>query len=145
MVETIAVLVRGEGEASSLSQTVKGLVPGRKYCLQFATFDVKDVKADRIAPRRFGIDATLSDGAEVDESLSWLHVDERIKGRYAANNGVARINLHHIVFTARAPETELVLDNSAARPGEELGVNFLSLLPYFGLKSGTIANVDISF
>lgn len=143
--DTFAVLVRGEGEASSLSQTVKGLVPGRKYCLQFATFDVKDVKADRIAPRRFGIDATLSDGAEVDESLSWLHVDERIKGRYAANNGVARINLHHIVFTARAPETELVLDNSAARPGEELGVNCLSLLPYFGLKSGTIANGDISF
>ena len=129
--DTFAVLVRGEGEASSLSQTVKGLVPGRKYCLQFATFDVKDVKADRIAPRRFGIDATLSDGAEIDESLSWLHVDERIQGRYAANNGVARINLRHIVFTARAPEAELVLDNSTARPGEELGVNCLSLLPYF--------------
>ena len=62
-----------EGEPSSLSQTVKGLEPGRKYCLQFATFDVRDVKANRIAPRRFGIAATLSEGVEIDKALSWVH------------------------------------------------------------------------
>ena len=94
-------------------------MPGRKYCLQFATFDVKDVKANRIAPRRFPVSATLSDGAEVDGTLSWVHVDERVKGRYAVNDGVARINLHHIVFTAKSPEVELVLDNTAASPGVE--------------------------
>ena len=128
--DTFAVLVRGE-EASSISQTVKGLVPGRKYCLQFATFDVKDVKANRIAPRRFGISATLSGGAQIDKSLSWVHVDRRVKGRYAVNDGVARINLHHIVFTARRPLAELVIDNAAAQPGEELGVNHLSIQPCF--------------
>ena len=129
--DTFAVLVRGEGEPSSLSQTAKGLVPGRKYCLQFATFDVKDVKANRVAPRRFAVSATLSEGAEIDKALSWVHVDERIKGRYEMNNGVARINLHHIVFTAKSPEVELKLDNSAAAPGEELGINYVSLLPYY--------------
>ena len=129
--DTFAVLVRREGEASSLSQTVRGLVPGRKYCLQFATFDVKDVKANRIAPRRFGISATFSGGAEIDKSLSWVHVDRRIKGRYAVNNGVARINLHHIVFTARVSSVELSLDNITAVPGEELGVNYVSINPYF--------------
>ena len=129
--DTFAVLVRREGESSSLSQTARGLVPGRKYCLQFATFDVKDVKANRIAPRRFPVSATLSDGAEIDRTLSWVHVDERVKGRYAVNDGVARINLHHIVFTAKAPEVELVLDNSTASPGEELGINYVSLLPYY--------------
>ena len=129
--DTFAVLVRREGEASSLSQTLKGLVPGRKYCLQFATFDVKDVKANRIAPRRFGISATLSGGARIDKSLSWVHVDERVKGRYAVNDGVARINLHHTVFTAKAAEVELTLDNRAAAPGEELGVNDVSVNPYF--------------
>ena len=129
--DTFAVLVRGEGEPAEISQTLKGLVPGRKYCLQFATFDVKDVKANRIAPRRFGIDATLSDGAEIDGSLSWVHVDKRIKGRYEANNGVARINLHHTVFTAKAEEVELKIGNSAASPGEELGVNFVSVKPYY--------------
>ena len=106
-------------------------MPGRKYCLQFATFDVKDVKANRVAPRRFAVSATLSEGAEINKSLSWVHVDERIKGRYEMNNGVARINLHHIVFTARLPEVELKLDNAAASPGEELGVNYVSLLPYY--------------
>ena len=129
--DTFAVLVRGKDAASSLSQTLKGLVPGRKYCLQFATFDAKDVKANRVAPRRFAVEATLSDGAEIDKSLSWVHVDRRIKGRYEANNGVARINLHHIVFTAKATEVELTLDNAAATPGEELGVNYVSLNPYF--------------
>lgn len=129
--DTFAVLVRQEGKPSSLSQTVKGLEPGRKYCLQFATFDVRDVKANRIAPRRFGIAATLSDGVEIDKALSWVHVDERIKGRYEMNNGIARINLHHIVFTAKSQEVELTIDNAAASPGEELGVNYLSLNPYF--------------
>ena len=129
--DTFAVLVRGEGEVSSLSQTARGLVPGRKYCLQFATFDVKDVKANRVAPRRFAVSATLSEGAEIDKALSWVHVDERIKGRYEVNNGVARINLHHIVFTAKSSEVVLKLDNAAASPGEELGVNYISLLPYY--------------
>ena len=129
--DTFAVLVRGEGESSSLSQTAKGLVPGRRSCLQFATFDVKDVKANRVAPRRFAVSATLSEGAEIDKALSWVHVDERIKGRYEVNNGVARINLHHIVFTAKSSEVELKLDNAAASPGEELGVNYVSLLPYY--------------
>ena len=129
--DTFAVLVRREGEASSLSQTVRGLVPGRKYCLQFATFDVKDVKANRVAPRRFAISATLSEGAEIDKALSWVHVDKRIKGRYEMNNGVARINLHHIVFTARVSSVELSLDNITAVPGEELGVNYVSVNPYF--------------
>lgn len=94
------------------------------------------VKANRIAPRRFGISATLSGGAQIDKSLSWLHVDERVKGRYAVNDGVARINLHHTVFTAKAAEVELTLDNRAAAPGEELGVNDVSVNPYFA-REGT--------
>lgn len=129
--DTFAVLVREEGAAASISQKIKGLSPGKKYCLQFAAFDVKDVKAHRVAPRHFGVSAKLSSGAEIDEKRSWLHVDKRIKGRYAINNGVARINLHHIVFTARAGEVDLVIDNSAAKPGEELGVNYVSLNPYY--------------
>ena len=133
--DTFAVLVRGEGDAASISQTLKGLVLGRKYCLQFAVFDVKDVKANRIAPRRFRVAATMSDGAEIDSSLSWVHVDERIKGRYAVNDGVARINLHHIVFTAKTPEIKLTIDNSAAAPGEELGINYVSLNPYYAERA----------
>ena len=135
--DTFAVLVREEGAPATLTQTAKGLVPGRTYCLQFATFDVKDVKANRIAPRRFGVDAKLGEGAEVRKDLSWVHVDNRIKGRYDFNDNVARVNLHHIVFTARASETEIIFDNAAAKAGEELGLNAVSLNPYFeGSASG---------
>ena len=129
--DTFAVLVRQEGDASSLSQTAKGLVPGRKYCLQFSTFDVKDVKANRIAPRRFGVDVKLGVGAEECKDLSWVHVDDRVKGRYDFNDNVARVNLHHVVFTALAAETEIAFDNAAAKAGEELGINYVSLLPYY--------------
>ena len=134
--DTFAVLTREEGAPATVSQTAKGLVPGRTYCLQFATFDVKDVKANRIAPRRFGIDVRMGAGAEVRKGLSWVHVDERVKGRYDFNNDVARINLHHVVFTARAAETEIVFDNAAAKVGEELGLNAVSLNPYFEGSAG---------
>ena len=89
-----------------------------------------NVKVNRIAPRRFGIAATLSEGAEIDGALSWVHVDERIKGRYASNDGVARINLHHIVFTAKTSNVEVTLSNADASVGQELGVNDLESLAW---------------
>ena len=142
--DTFAVLVRGEGAPATIAQTAKGLVPGRTYCLQFATFDVKDVKANRIAPRRFGINVRLGADAEIREDLSWVHVDKRTKGRYDLNNGVARINLHHIVFTARAAETEVVFDNAAAVVGEKLGMNAVSLNPYFEGSAGLCRERDLA-
>ena len=129
--DTFAVLTKGEG-VDTLKQTVKGLVPGRMYCLQYATFDVKDVKANRIAPRVFAVRGVLGAAAEVDASRSWVHVDRRTKGRYAHNDGVARINLHHIVFTARASEIPLTFDDAEAKPGEALGLNCVSLNPFYG-------------
>ena len=126
--DTFAVF---NSSAATLAQTIRGLVPGRTYCLQFATFDVDDVKANRLAPREFAIRATLGAGAEIDAARSWLHVDRRKNGRYAHNNGVARINLRHVVFTARATEVELVLDAAGAKSGERLGVNCVSLNPFY--------------
>ncbi len=106
-------------------------MPGRKYRLRYSTFDVKDVKAKRMAPRKFAISASAGAGAAVDEALSWTHVDKRVKGRYAANNNCARVNLGQIVFTATAPETEISFSNEQAQEGEELGLNYVSLLPYY--------------
>ena len=42
-----------------------------------------------------------------------------------------RINLHHIVFKATSPEAVVSIDDSAAAPGEELGVNAVSLNPFY--------------
>ena len=116
---------------AALSQTAKGLVPGRMYKLRYMTFDVKDVRAKKFNPRKFGIAASVGDGAVVDPALTWTHVDKREKGMYAHNNNCARVNLGQIVFTATKPETEIVFSNEPAAPGEELGINYISLLPYY--------------
>jgi hypothetical protein len=41
------------------------------------------------------------------------------------------VNLGQIVFTAVKPETEIVFSNEHAAPGEELGINYVSLHPYY--------------
>ena len=130
--DTFAVLSRGKEGASSLRQTAKGLVPGRMYRLRYTTFDVKDVKAKRTAPRKFNIAASVGAGAKVEPSLTWTHVDRRAKGRYGQLG--ARVNLGQIVFTATAPETEVSFSNEAAAEGEELGVHYVSILPYYPAK-----------
>ena len=115
------------GCASSLSQHVRGLVPDRLYCLQFCAFSVQDAKSNKVAPRRFSLKCDLVGDIEVLPSLSWVHVDQRIKGRYVRNNGVARTNLHHIIFRAKGQNAEITLRND---DNEELGVNCISLNPY---------------
>ena len=130
--DTFASFRRGTNAANRVSQRVKGLVPGRMYCLQAATFDVKDMKAGRVAPRKFAMSVTVQDGAEIEPTLSWVHVDGRTK--LSTKCSGARINLHHIVFTARASEATVAISDSSAKPGETLGVNAVSLNPYYEEK-----------
>ena len=126
-----ATLSRGTNSVAVLRQTAKGLVPGRTYRLRYVTFDVKDVKAKRFNPRKFGIAASAGDGVRIDPALTWTHVDRREKGMYAHNNNCARVNIGQIVFIATKPETEISFSNAPASPGEELGINYVSLLPYY--------------
>ena len=61
-----------------------------------------------------------------------MHVDGRTK--LSTKSGGARINLHHIVFTARAREATVAISDASAKPGETLGVNAVSLNPYYEEK-----------
>ena len=128
--DTFAVFTKEEDEVSTVTQVAKGFVPGKAYCLQFSTVDYNDVKASRLNPRQFGINVTLDDGAQIRKDLSWLHIDKRVKGRYAHNNGVARCNLHHIVFIATKPEITVTFDNAKALKGEARGLNYVMLNPF---------------
>ena len=123
--DTFAVLPRTAEGTASVSQPATGLVPGRKYVLRFADFDVDDVMTARFAPRRIGVEVEL-DGAEIDRTLTWEHVDERpekdMKG--------ARINYRQIVFRAKSAEVGVTFSNVSAKSGERVGVNYISLLPY---------------
>ena len=127
--DTFASFQRKEGLTNSVSQRVKGLIPNRMYCLQAATFDVNDMKAGRVAPRKFAMSVKMSDEVEIHPSLSWVHVDGRT--RLTSKNGGARINLYHIVFTACAKEATVTISDADASPGEMLGVNAVSLNPYY--------------
>ncbi|MBR6470267.1 MAG: hypothetical protein IKS83_00590, partial [Victivallales bacterium] len=127
--DTFAVFHKTGEEVSTLTQIATGLVPGRTYLLQFVTFDADDAHSKVTAGRDIGIRATLG-GATIRDDLSWHHIDRRELGRYAHNNACVRPNLHHIVFTAAAPEVAIMLDNALAQPGENLGVNFFSVTPF---------------
>ena len=98
------------------------------YCLQFATADADDIKAKRLNPRKYGISATLGDGAKVDDAQSWIHTDVRKNNR--KNNEAAHINLHHIVFKATAQETLLTFSNAESLQGEHLALNYVMLNPF---------------
>lgn len=127
--DDFAVLTRGE-TPTRLSQRVTGLEPGRMYCLQFVTFDADDARNHVFAPRRFGVTAELGADAEVDASRSWVHVDRRRTARYKDMDGGAKINLNHVVFTAKKPSLDLVFTDAAAKPGEKTGLNWIYFAKY---------------
>ena len=129
--DTCAVIHKTDGETSSLRQTARGLVPGKTYLLQFCTFDADLAKNQTPGGRDFGVRATLGGGATVREELSWQHIDTRKVGERGFDSPAAQVNLHHIVFTANASEVAITLDNALAKPGENLGVNFFAVTPYY--------------
>ncbi len=132
--DTVCVLTRQNGPVNSVSQKASGLQVGRLYTLQFVVADYKDAVAKKIDPRRFGLNVALSEGAEVLPEKTYVHVDKRVKGRYAHNDGVARINLHHITFRARQPEVTITFQDTDAAPGEELAFNYVMLKPYYDVE-----------
>ncbi len=126
--DSFAVLAKKDGKASSLTQVAKGLVPGKAYLLQFASFDMADFGVNPVKSHKLGIGAKI-DNATIREDLSWLYVNNRQDGK-APQKSFAPINLHHIVFIANGAEATVTIDNEEAGDGERLGVNMLSLNPF---------------
>ena len=109
---------------NAIRQTLKGLVSGRSYYLQFMTFDSDALEAGKPKVARFGLDAILGDGTTVIGKSSWLHIDRRVK-----QSGRTTPNLHHIVFKVTRPDVEVTITDAAARSGETLGVNAIGVYP----------------
>ena len=74
------------------------------------------------------LDVALGASARIDTDLSWRHV---AKPRKRSPRAGAFVNYEQIVFRATAPEVELRVSNAAAPDGSELGVNYVSLCPFF--------------
>ncbi len=124
--DSFACLSRAGTEISMVQRQISGLRPGKRYRLDFFTFDVDNVKARRVAPRKIEIECTLGEGAAVDSGLSWVHVDKA-----ASKRGGGQINIHHVVFTARSESVDVSFSNKSAPVGSRLGINGIGVLPYF--------------
>jgi hypothetical protein len=127
--DTVCVLARQPGEPNRVSQTARGLVVGKAYCLQFVTADRRDVVGKKGVPRRHGIAAELP-GATIVPEKSFVHVDRRSKGEGLYSDNVGKVNLHRMIFRAASPTQVILFHDTAASPGEELMVNFIQLKPY---------------
>lgn len=97
--------------------------------LLFCAADLADVRARRHNPRRFGLDATLSD-AHIDEAMVW--VDSRKEDN---SKKVARLNVHRMIFTPSASELTLTFTDAAAQDGEELILNYVQLKPFYPMEN----------
>ncbi len=128
--DTFCVFTRGAERPSTLSQTATGLTPGNVYTLQFVTADYKDMVAGKIDPRQHALKAVLDAGAEVIPEQSYVYVDSRNSGR-KENDGLVRINLHHIRFRAAAESVAITFTDADAEPGTETALNYIMLKPYF--------------
>ena len=122
--DDFALFERG-GVPNRLSQKVEGLTPGATYILRFATFDADDARNRRFAPRKIAIDAAL-EGVEILEDRSWTHIDRRAKTRHGVKSD-ARVNMNTVVFVARSQKATLSFSDSAAKPGERLGLSWIYL------------------
>jgi hypothetical protein len=128
--DTFCVFTRGEGDASTLTQTATGLTPGRIYTLQFVTADYEDIVAGAFDPKELGMNAVLDAGAEVIPEESYVFVDTRNTGR-KENDGLARVNLHHVRFRALDPSVTVTFTDAEAEPGTQIALNYIMLKPYF--------------
>lgn len=120
--DTFALLTRG-GTANELRQRVKSLTPGKLYKLEFMVADYEDLKAGRKNPKRLGVEAALGECVERIDDKSWVFVNRRRKK--------VSVNLHHVVFRAKADSAELVITDAASPVGARMAVNAVTILPYF--------------
>jgi len=117
--------------ASSLhTQTATGLTPGKVYTLQFITADYTDMVEGRIDPKQLGLTAVLGAGAQVIPEKSYVFVDRRNSGR-KKDDGLVRVNLHHVRFRAVAPSFTVTFTDAEAEPGTQTALNYIMLKPYF--------------
>lgn len=128
--DTFCVLKRGAERPSTLTQTATGLTPGKVYTLQFVTADYKDMVARKVAPKQHRLSAILGAGAELIPEKSYVFVDRRTSGK-KADDGLVRINLHHLRFRATAPSFKVTFTDADADPGAETALNYIMLKPYF--------------
>ena len=127
--DTFCVFKAVEVKPNKLIQKAKGLTPGKPYMLLYSVGDYDELKAQKLNPRRYGLEAILENAEILPESTTYI--DKREKGKYAHNHNVARQNLHRIIFIPKSSEMTITFTDEKAQSGENLMVNYIQLKPFY--------------
>ncbi len=130
--DTYALFTKKNNQTAFLKQTVSGLVPGKLYALNFITADLDEIRKERVAIRKYGINVKIS-GVDILPEKELCLLDDRPEKR----NKTPRLNVRKIVFRAQSPQATICFDNAEAGNGEELILNFIQLTPFFELEDIT--------
>ena len=119
--DEFAVFVRG-AKPGRMRQVLRGLEPGRRYLMEFVSFDPREVRSGKSGRRRHPIHVELGAGAAILRDKCWTWVESSQNGSGSrANCGF--VNLHHLEFIAHDAEVEVAFDDGEAAKGEEIGIN----------------------
>ena len=139
MGNTFVLLRRGATKPNVLSQTLRHLQPGRLYSVKMITGDYGEFQAGKSQRQVHGLTLKLGAGAEIvpDKSFQYPFASNyaHVHGNFNASTPYW-MNLHRLVFRARAEAVELSLSDwvKAGDPdgvvGQETWANFIEVQPY---------------
>ncbi len=131
---TVLWMKRSATRPNTVSQTVRGLQPGRLYSARMFSADYRDLSVKQ----KHALTLRVTN-AEVQTGISFQHVFANCyshhEGRFDATTR-AWMNYHWVVFRAKGPEAQLAIsdwsgETEAGGPAEqELAVNFVEVQPY---------------
>ena len=90
--------------------------PGKVLPSSSSPPTTRDMVARKVAPKKHRLRAILGDGAELIPEKAYVFVDQPNSGK-KANDGWARINLHHVRFRATAPSVKITFTDDEAGAG----------------------------
>ncbi|HCE44046.1 MAG TPA: hypothetical protein DET40_10905 [Lentisphaeria bacterium] len=131
--DSFMVMRRSNKAPNKVSQSMKGLVPGNLYAVQFLVADYAGIKAPGAKAAKYAFSANI-EGSHIIPEKSYVLIGTNGialgKGKYFGN-------IHRLVFRAGSASATLSLsdwtsDKEAGGPaGQELIVNFVHAAPYF--------------
>ena len=139
--DTALLLTRSEKGPNKVSQTMRGLKPGRRYYVSCCTMDLDDLEKPGPGGEDVTFGVRIGAGGVEDPLLRITHKnphDRRANGNSRwGNRPVAICATHSTVFRAEREEVELTLSDWASdtyregRVGQRRILNYVIVRPYY--------------
>jgi len=131
--DTFLWMKRSAARPNAVSQTIRGLQPGRLYSMRMFTGDYRDLSAQQ----KHAVSIRIDGVEEVGKPLQHVYANcySHKLGLYDAEHH-AWMNFHRRIFRAKTPTAKLAIsdwatDTDPGGPvGQELMLNFIQVQPY---------------